>query len=219
MEGMRILITGFEPFLSHAANPTALLADRLDGALAAGARLHGVRLPVAFDRAAAAFETAFRTIRPDAVLLFGLAYSYDEVRPERLALNLDDSTSPDNDGTIRINRPIDPAGPMGYWSSLPVDAIVARLGAEGLPAKPSRDAGGYVCNHLFFRVRHWLTGQGLGALPAGFIHVPPTPDLITEADQGRRLGWSMDRIDHAARLAAAVVAERGTGVPDGALDG
>ncbi|WP_119679761.1 pyroglutamyl-peptidase I family protein [Indioceanicola profundi] len=203
---MRILLTGFEPFLTHAANPTALLAERLDGAEVAGARIHGVKLPVAFDRAADAFVEAFQAVRPDAVLLFGLAYSYDEVRLERLALNLDDAASPDSEGAVRRNRPIVADGPMGYWSSLPVDLILDRLNSAGLTAKPSRDAGGYVCNHLFFRVRHWLETQGLD-IPAGFIHVPPTPDLLTPADRGRRTGWPLEGIEQAARLVVETVVD------------
>lgn len=202
---MRILLTGFEPFLTHADNPTASLARNLDGAEAGDAVLHGVTLPVAFDRAADAFVEAFERVRPDAVLLFGLAYSYDEVRLERVALNLDDAAGPDNDGVVRRNRAIAADGPMAYWSSLPVDLILDRLNEAGLAAKPSRDAGGYVCNHLFFRVRHWLEQRG-SSIPAGFVHVPPTPDLLTEADRGRRTGWPQERIERAAMLVAETVA-------------
>jgi len=205
----RILITGFEPFLTHAVNPTSALAERLDGETVAGARITAVKLPVAFDRATEVFGEVFGRVRPDAVLMFGLAYSYDEIRLERLALNLDDAAAPDNEGMIRRNRPIVADGPMGYWSTLPVDLLLDRLEAAGIPARPSRDAGGYVCNHLFFRVRHLLETAG-PRVPAGFIHVPPTPDLITEADRGRRLGWPSARIEAAARLIIATVAGAGT---------
>ena len=54
---------------------------------------------------------------------------------------------------------IDPDGPLALPSSLPVDAIVAALRAEEIPAAVSRDAGGYLCNHIFYVL--------MGALAAG----------------------------------------------------
>lgn len=196
-----LLVTGFAPFLGHAVNPTAWLAERLDGAVVAGARIAGVRLPVTFTGAVPALKEAVTAHRPDAVIMFGLAYETDLIRPERLALNLDDATAPDNDGTIRRNRPIDPEGPMGYWSSLPLDAIIDDLEAGGFPVKTSRDAGGYICNHLFFGMRHWQPD-----MPAGFIHVPPFPDGVKPEDRGHRTGMTQERLDQAARIILARVA-------------
>lgn len=197
----RILVTGFAPFLGHAVNPTAWLADRLHGSVVAGADVLGVRLPVTFAGAVPALLDAVTTHRPDAVIMFGLAYETDLIRPERLALNLDDATAPDNDGVIRRNRPIDPAGPLGYWSSLPLDAIIDDLENGGFPVKTSRDAGGYICNHLFFGMRHARPD-----LPAGFIHVPPFPDGLKPADTGHRTGMDPDRLEQAARIILARVA-------------
>lgn len=197
----RILVTGFAPFLGHAVNPTAWLAERLDGVALAGADIVGLRLPVTFTGAVPALLAAVTTHRPDAVVMFGLAYDTDVIRPERLALNLDDAASPDNDGVIRRNRPIDPAGPMGYWSSLPLDAVIDDLEAGGFPVKTSRDAGGYICNHLFFGMRH-----GRPDLPAGFIHVPPFPEGLKPEDRGHRTGMTPDRLEQAARIILARVA-------------
>ncbi|MFV3075079.1 pyrrolidone-carboxylate peptidase [Niveispirillum fermenti] len=197
----RLLVTGFAPFLDHAANPTAWLAERLDGARIGGADVTGITLPVTFDGAVPALLDAVAATAPDAVVMFGLAYDTDAIRPERLALNLDDSTAPDNDGQVRRNRPIDPAGPMGYWSSLPLDAIIDDLGAAGIAVRTSRDAGGYICNHLFFGIRH-----ARPHLPAGFIHVPPFPDQVREADRGHRTGMTPERLEGAARLILARVA-------------
>ncbi|MQP66959.1 hypothetical protein GE253_16655 [Niveispirillum sp. SYP-B3756] len=190
-----ILITGFAPFLGHAVNPTSWLAGRLDGAVIGSAHIRGVELPVTFTGAVPALQTAVTATRPDAVVMFGLAYETDSIRPERLALNLDDATAPDNDGTIRRNTPIDAAGPMGYWSSLPLDAMADDLTEAGFPVKFSRDAGGYICNHLFFGMRHWRPD-----LPAGFIHVPPFPEGLKPEDRDRRTGMVPDRLEQAARI-------------------
>lgn len=198
----RILISGFAPFLGHAVNPTAWLAERLHGVQVGGAAIVGVQLPVTFAGAVPALLDAVEAHRPDAVVMFGLAYDMDVIRPERLALNLDDATAPDNDGVIRRNQPIDAAGPMGYWSSLPLDAIIDELEGAGLPVKTSRDAGGYICNHLFFGLRHARPD-----LPAGFIHVPPFPDGLRPEDRGHRTGMAPDRLEAAARVVLARVGE------------
>lgn len=192
---MRILVTGFAPFLDHAVNPTAWLAERLDGQRVGDATITGLQLPVTFTGAVPALLDAVAAHRPDAVVMFGLAYETDVIRPERLALNLDDATAPDNDGTIRRNQPIDPAGPMGYWSSLPLDAVIDDLAAAGFATRTSRDAGGYICNHLFFGMRHARPD-----LPAGFIHVPPFPDLVQPAHRDQRTGMPAERLEAAARI-------------------
>lgn len=196
-----ILITGFAPFLGHAVNPTSWLEGRLDGTVIGGARIRGVELPVTFAGAVPALQAAVEATRPDAVVMFGLAYDTDAIRPERLALNLDDAAAPDNDGMVRRNTPIDPSGPMGYWSSLPLDAVADDLLAEGIPVKFSRDAGGYICNHLFFGMRHWRPD-----VPAGFIHVPPFPDGLKPEDRGHRTGMAPEKLEQAARLLLARVA-------------
>ena len=191
----RLLVTGFAPFLDHAVNPTAWLAQHLDGQVIDGAPVRGLQVPVTFTGAVPALRSAVDAWRPDAVIMFGLAYDTDVIRPERLALNLDDATAPDNDGTIRRNRPIDPAGPMGYWSSLPLDAIIDDLQADGFATRVSRDAGGYICNHLFFGMRHMRPD-----LPAGFIHVPPFPGDLKPQDRGHRIGMEGNRLLTAARI-------------------
>ncbi|MFC7334783.1 pyrrolidone-carboxylate peptidase [Rhodocista pekingensis] len=200
----RILITGFEPFLGHPVNPSALLAEALDGTVVAGARVSGVQLPVSYDGAGGAFAAAFDRVRPDAVLLFGLAFEEESIRLERVALNLDDTTHPDNLGQIRRGRPIAEDGPVGYWSTLPLDTLADRLTEAGFPARTSRDAGGYLCNHLFFRARHLIAGRGL-AVPAGFVHVPPLEEQV--ADRPGRTGITLLRLVEAARLMLEVVVQ------------
>jgi pyroglutamyl-peptidase len=49
----------------------------------------------------------------------------------------------------------------------------ARSAAEGIPAAPSRDAGGFLCNHVFYVLMRTLeTHGGRG----GFVHVPLLPE-------------------------------------------
>ena len=152
----RVLATGFEPFGEHEVNPSALIAEELGG----------VVLPVSFALAAGALRAAIDERKPDVVVSFGLADGDSAISVERFAHNFDEPDAVDNEGAKGSGGEIDPAGPLAYRSGLPVDAIVAALRAKGIPATPSRDAGGYLCNHVFYVLVH-------SGARGGFVHVPP----------------------------------------------
>jgi pyroglutamyl-peptidase len=153
----RVLVTGFEPFGIHDPNPSALIAEELGG----------VVLPVSYARAGGVLRDALAERDPELVICFGLADGEQAISVERFALNLDDAGAIDNDG-VRSSDVIDPGGPVAYGSTLPVDEIVAALQEEGIAAKASRDAGGYLCNHIFYVLMGAL-GPGT---KGGFVHVP-----------------------------------------------
>jgi pyroglutamyl-peptidase len=155
-----VLVTGFEPFGGSEVNPSQLIAEALGG----------VVLPVSYARAADAFRAAVAERQPDLAVCFGLANDDATISVERFAHNLDEAANVDNEGGASSGAAIEPDGPVAYGSTLPVDEIVAALRAEGIPAAVSRDAGGYLCNHVFYVLRH------LG-LRGGFVHVPPLEAL------------------------------------------
>jgi pyroglutamyl-peptidase len=167
----RLLVTGFEPFGEHATNPSALLAKSFDG----------VVLPVSYARAADALSAAIDDRDPELVVCFGLADGDTAISVERFAHNLEEADIIDNDGARGSGAEIDPAGPLALRSTLPVDEIVAALRADGLPAVVSRDAGGYLCNHIFYVLMRTLDPYRIG----GFVHVPPAsvlpPDDLVRA--------------------------------------
>jgi pyroglutamyl-peptidase len=155
----RVLVTGFESFGEHAINPSALVANAFDG----------VVLPVSYARAADALQVAIDDADPEVVLCFGLADKRTKISVERFAHNLDEASTIDNDEAPGSGKEIDPAGPLAFRSTLPVDEIAAALEAEGIPAEVSRDAGGFLCNHVFYVLMQTLDPKRIG----GFIHVPP----------------------------------------------
>lgn len=137
----RIAVAGFAPFGAHGVNPS----EQVVRALAADARFITAVLPVAYRRAEAQLVAMLASVRPDALLLLG-RHEGESIRLERVALNLDDATSADADGELRSGTPILPAGPVGLWSTLPLDAFAAALTDRALPFAWSRDAGGFLCN-------------------------------------------------------------------------
>jgi pyroglutamyl-peptidase len=165
-----VLVTGFEPFGTHESNPSRLIAEELDG----------VVLPVSYARAADELRAALRERDPDVVICFGLAESRSAVSVERFAHNLDEASTSDNESASGSGSEFEPGGPLALRSTLPVDAIVAALREQEIPVEVSRDAGGFLCNHVFYVLLHALKPAGIG----GFVHVPPL-DVLPLEDQLR----------------------------------
>ena len=69
---------------------------------------------------------------------------------ERFAHNLDDATAPDNDGVLRRALRISRAAPEWLEATAPVRTIARAIEEAGVPARMSRNAGAFVCNHLYF---------------------------------------------------------------------
>lgn len=174
---MTILVTGFEPFDGLAVNPSGAIVEAL-AQMPPGR--HAVELvteilPTEFRAAGDRIVSLIRELRPQAVVSVGLAASTSAIRLERHALNLNDSLRPDNGGDLATGRLIDPDGPIGYWSTLPLDAMLTALKARDIPSIITNHAGAYVCNHVFYTARREIERLGW-AIPSGFIHVP----LMTE---------------------------------------
>jgi len=167
----RALVTGFEPFGGAAVNASQKLVEALAADPPAGLELTTAVLPVAWARAADELERALESAQPELVVCFGQADGSAHVEIERFALNFDDGS--DDTGETR-RAEIDPEGPIAYRSSLHVDAMVEALRAEGIPAAASRDAGGFLCNHVFYVLMRVLAERA--AVRGGFVHVPLLPE-------------------------------------------
>lgn len=171
----RVLVTGFEPFGGADVNASQQLVEALAADPPDGCELATAVLPVLWERAADALVGALERERPELVVCFGQADGRAQVEVERFALNFDDGC--DEEGETR-RAEIAADGPVAYRSSLPVDAIVAALRAEEIPAAASRDAGGYLCNHVFYVLMRALAERA--PVGGGFAHVPLLPEQALE---------------------------------------
>lgn len=173
----RLLLTGFEPFGRHRANPSwdALQLARELGLLSDD--VHLACIPVTYDGAFPALEAAVERVQPAALLCFGLhggmkgrgaATIYVEAR----ARNRDAAGLADNAGKTRAGQEIRPGRPEALNGTIPAAEMTRALAAEGFESEVSEDAGAYLCNHLYYRA---LEGYG-GRFPCGFVHVPPVEE-------------------------------------------
>lgn len=166
---MRILVSGFEPFLDEKVNPSAEIVRfvtsqaRKEPAPWPGLDVHAVLLPVEFDRAFQVLEKERLAFAPDMILSFGLAGGRTAIEVERVAVNFRGEST----------GAIDLTAPLSLETTLPVNAILQKLRAAEIPTRESFSAGTYVCNDLFFQMQYRLRYT---RVRSGFIHVPRLSD-------------------------------------------
>jgi len=175
---MKVLITGFDPFDKEAVNPSWEAARALDGWHCDGAEVHARRISCIFGTALRELDAAIDELQPALVLCIGQAGGRSEISPERVAINVDDGRIPDNAGRQPIDLPVVAGAPAGYFSTLPIKAIVRDLRAAGIPASVSNTAGTFVCNHLFYGLMHRLATRSAAGQRGGFIHIPYLPAQV-----------------------------------------
>lgn len=187
-----LLLTGFGSFGIHETNPSWETARALDGALVGDARVVAARLDVTWADAPGQLRAAIRRHRPDLVVCLGVAPG-EALRLERVARNRDACPQPDNAGVVRTDQAIREGGPDLIPTRLPVDRLLAALGTAGFgEVVTSDDAGGYLCNHVFYRLLDELDASQV----AGFVHVPPLEGP-----------WDAARLEQAVRVILETVVD------------
>ncbi|MBQ7850035.1 MAG: pyroglutamyl-peptidase I [Clostridia bacterium] len=170
---MSILLTGFEPFDGAAINPSWEAVQRVPDTVC-GRSVHRLRLPVEYGRAAALLLEEVRRLRPELVLMCGVASGRTGVTPELVALNYRMARIPDNAGQQYSGDPIRPGGETAIMTRLPVHGMVEAIRAEDIPAWVSLSAGAYVCNDLYYHLLEAEENLGCRSI---FVHVPDEKDV------------------------------------------
>ena len=200
-DNMTILVTGFDPFGGETVNPAYEAVKLLPDSIS-GADIVKQLIPTSFRRSGEVLEIAIVRCCPDAVICVGQAGGRAAITPERIAVNLMDSTSPDNDGYIPTDLPVCEDGENAYFSTLPVKEMVSAIKKTGVNAALSLSAGTFVCNSLMYRLLY-LAETKYPGMRGGFIHVP----YLTVQTAGKRPGTpGMEMCDIVCGLNAAITA-------------
>ncbi len=184
MTGLRILLTGFGPFPGAPYNPTEPLVARLT-------RLRRPALddvaisshifPVTYAAVDRQLPEVLAEVKPDALLMFGLAARTPYLRIETRARNAVTMLWPDAANTRSGKRGI--AGQADALTFGPHTARLLRAARlTGVDVRTSRDAGAYLCNYLSWRAIERVRAGGPQL--AAFIHIP----LLARSGAVRRKG-------------------------------
>jgi pyroglutamyl-peptidase len=173
---LRILITGFGAFPGAPFNPTQPLVGRLvrlRRPAFSDVEFSGHIFPVTYKAVDRELPQVLAKHRPHALLMFGLATRTSYVRIETRARNAVTTLWPDADRTRARKGSI--AGGADALMFGPHTAKLLRAAdSTGLDARPSRDAGSYLCNYLSWRAVEAVKAND-GPRLAAFVHVPPLP--------------------------------------------
>ncbi|EYE87353.1 pyrrolidone-carboxylate peptidase [Fervidicella metallireducens AeB] len=151
-------------------NPSYEIIKRIKDNIG-GAEIIKLEVPVVFHKSAETVIKKINEINPDYVIMLGQAGGRHEISIERVAINIDDASIPDNENNRPIDEAIDKEGLPAYFSTLPVKRIIRVLREMGIPASLSNSAGTYVCNHLMYSILNYIYSNKLN-IKAGFIHIP-----------------------------------------------
>jgi pyroglutamyl-peptidase len=165
----RVLITGFEPFGKSQQNPSQEAIRSLSKLKLPTVNLRCEVLPVEYSKSAHQLLSIVQEFKPEIVIALGQAEGRAGITPEKVAINLNDASIPDNAGVTVRDQLIRPTGPVAYFSTLPVNEIVKQLQSREIPASLSLSAGSFLCNHIFYCLQEFEKNSKMSS---GFIHLP-----------------------------------------------
>ena len=163
------------PLWGETVNPSWEAVQRAAEEKTEGLQVAAALLPTAFGAAVKAAVAAIEAQRPDVVIAVGQAGGRCEISIERVAINIDDASIPDNQGSQPLDMPVVPGGPAAYFSTLPIKAMAEAIRRAGIPSSVSNSAGTFVCNHTMYGILHYIAQEQL-PIKAGFIHIPYLPE-------------------------------------------
>ncbi|SDS59789.1 pyroglutamyl-peptidase I [Bradyrhizobium canariense] len=203
-EKLRILLTGFGPFPGAPFNPTMPLVKRLTQLRRpafSSVQLTSHIFHVTYDTVDRELPKLIAQLRPQALLMFGLADRTAHVRIETRARNAVTTLFPDADRNRARKGAIVGGADAMMFGPHTAKLLRAAVGT-GIDARVSRDAGSYLCNYLSWRAIEAVHADG-GLRLASFVHVP----LLARDETSRQKGTSRITLDELVDAGEAMLME------------
>ena len=174
-----VIVAGFGAFDGIVDNPSAAIADALDGCVMGDLTIFGREMPVSYNRSIEVCRMWLESTQAVAIVGIGVAMSREVVTVERTA------RFPIVNGREDVDSQTNPGcstgSPVALTSTMPADPMAQILGAV-----VGDDAGDYVCNGWFYRALSEFN------VDVGFIHVPPNGLDTGKLLHGLHVLWGND---------------------------
>ena len=201
---LRVLITGFGPFPGAPYNPTQPLVARLTRLRRPAfndVELSSHIFPVTYKAVDRELPELLAKHRPQALLMFGLASRTTHVRIETRARNAVTLLWPDAAQT-RVRKGSIGPGPDAMMFGPHTSRLLRAALGSGIDARPSRDAGAYLCNYLSWRAIE-AVGTHDDLRLSAFVHVP----LLARGGAAWRKGFSRVTLEELVDAGEAMLLE------------
>ena len=140
---MRLLITAFEPFGEDDINPTIEVLNLLPDQIGDITIIKAILPTVAYN-SLNVINQLIESNEFDYIINLGQAGGSDSIRIERVAININDFSIPDNAGETFIDKTIFADGENAYFATIPIKALNKVLIENNLKSSISNTAGTYV---------------------------------------------------------------------------
>jgi pyroglutamyl-peptidase len=173
----KVLLTGFEAFGKTPINPAECVARALNGRTIDQAEVVSKVVPNVFFKSIEVVQEVIEACKPEIVIMLGEYGRRSMITVERICHNLNDSARyglADNEGKVLQGELTVVDGPVAYYSTLPIRAMVKAMREAGIPADISDTPGTNVCNHLMYGILHFIATKKL-SIQAGWVHLPFLP--------------------------------------------
>jgi pyroglutamyl-peptidase len=214
-----VLLTGFEAFGHTPINPAEQVARALDGTRINDATVAARIIPNVFFKSIDVVRGAIEEVSPGAVVMMGEYGGRAVITVERIAHNLNDSTRyrlADNDGCALQDQPTVPGGPVAYYATLPIRAMVKAMRQAGIPSDISDTPGTFCCNHLMYGILHHIAAADLN-IRAGWIHLPYLPSTAALEQNLGAPSMSVETSAAGVSTAIRTILEHAADIPDAVL--
>ena len=210
----KALITGFDAFGNTPINPAQETAKAIDGTTICGAGIIGKVAPSLFFKSIEVVKDAITEVKPDVVIMLGEYGGRSMITVERIARNSNDSSRynlADNNGVVLQGEPTVPGGPVAYYTTLPIRAMVKAMRDAGIPSDISDTPGTNICNHLMYGILHYIAMSKL-PIRAGWIHLPHLPSVAAMEQNLGAPSMSLDTSVSGVKVGIQAVLENATDI-------
>ena len=169
---MKILITAFGAFDNRDTNVTTLILNKLPNNIN-NFDLEKLYLPVALHSSFNIVKEHVNNNTPDLIILCGEAAKRTKISIEIKARNCISRKLCNEDEVDLNNQIINKNGDDIIYSTFPTVEALSHVISKNIPIELSTDAGGYICNALYYQVQNEFKN-----IPCVFIHFPlPTNEF------------------------------------------